>query len=193
MAEEYPEQLFLQEKPSRALLIIEALGKTYASVVTKEINSTFAHTTKILSKMEQYGLVKFTVEGRVKYVELSERGYDVVDALKNLIITLKGDVTHEENVPEDSQPDIMVTKEIDSESRHIQDRIDKLNLKIETIYNDLSSSGTDPDTIARRLGPFSRDIRIIDNLIGSSKNTIESGVVNSLNDIRTRLEYLLNQ
>lgn len=193
MAEEYPEQLFLQEKPSRALLTIDALGKTYASVVTKEINSTFAHTTKILSKMEQYGLVKFTVEGRVKYVELSERGYDVVDALKNLIITLKGDVTHEENVPEDSQPDIMVTKEIDSESRHIQDRIDKLNLKIETIYNDLSSSGTDPDTIARRLGPFSRDIRIIDNLIGSSKNTIESGVVNSLNDIRTRLEYLLNQ
>ncbi|MBN1134910.1 MAG: MarR family transcriptional regulator [Methanosarcinaceae archaeon] len=193
MAEEYPEQLFLQEKPSLALLTIGALGKTYASVITKEINSTFAHTTKILSKMEQYGLVKFTVEGRVKYVELSELGYDVVEALNNLIITLKGDVTHEETVPEDSQPDIAITTEIDSESRHIQDRIDKLSSKIETIYNDLSDSGTDSNTIARRLGPFSRDIKIIDNLIGSSPNTIESAVVNSLNDIRRRFEYLLNQ
>jgi hypothetical protein len=65
MAEEYPEHLFLQEKPALALLTIGALEKTYASVITKEINSTFAHTTKILSKMEHYGLVKFSVEGRV--------------------------------------------------------------------------------------------------------------------------------
>ncbi len=193
MAEEYAEQLFLQEKPALALLTIGALEKTYASVITKEINSTFAHTTKILSKMEQYGLVKFTVEGRVKYVELTERGTDVVEALKNLIITLEGDVPQGESVLEESQPDTTVTTEIDPESRHIQERIENLRSKIETIYSGLSNSGADTDTIARKLGPFSRDIKIIENLIGSSQSTIEVAVVNSLNDVRTRLEYLLNK
>jgi DNA-binding PadR family transcriptional regulator len=193
MAEEYAEQLFLQEKPALALLTIGALEKTYASVITKEINSTFAHTTKILSKMEQYGLVKFTVEGRVKYVELTEQGTDVVEALKNLVITLEGAVPQGESVPEESQPDTTVTTEIDPESRHIQERIENLRSKIETIYSELSKSGADTDTIARKLGPFSRDIKIIENLIVSSQSTIEVAVVNSLNDVRTRLEYLLNK
>jgi DNA-binding PadR family transcriptional regulator len=192
MAEEYPEHLFLQEKPALALLTIGALEKTYASVITKEINSTFAHTTKILSKMEHYGLVKFSVEGRVKYVELTELGSDVVEALKKLIITFEGGLTQEETDSSKSQPDAPETTEIGSESQNIQKRIDQLRSKIETIYSGLSNSGADPDTIARRLGPFSRDIKIIENLIGSSQNTIDVAVVNSLNDIRTRLEYLLN-
>jgi DNA-binding PadR family transcriptional regulator len=194
MAEEYPEQLFLQEKPALALLTVGSLEKTYASVITKEINSTFAHTTKILSKMEQYGLVKFTVEGRVKYVELTEMGFDVVEALKNLIITLEGDLLQGETATVESQTetDTTVTTEIDPESQHIQKRIENLRSKIETIYSDLSNSGADPDTIARKLGPFSRDIKIIENMIESSQSTIGVEVVNSLNDIRARLEYLLN-
>jgi len=193
MAEEYPEQLFLQEKPALALLTIGALEKTYASVVTKEINSTFAHTTKILSKMEQYGLIKFTVEGRVKYVELTELGSNVVEALKNLILTLEGDFHQDQTAAGKSQAgtDTKVTIEMDPESRHMQERIDNLRSKIETIYSELSDNGADQDTIARKVGPFSRDIKIIENLIGSSQTTIDVEVVNSLNEVRTRLEYLL--
>lgn len=194
MAEEYPEQLFLQEKPALALLTIGSLEKTYASVITKEINSTFAHTTKILSKMEQHGLVKFSVEGRVKYVELTELGYDVVEALKNLILTLEVNLPKGETASGELQTETntKITTEMDPENRHIQERIDNLRSKIETIYSGLSDSCADRDTIARKLGPFSRDIKLIENLISSSQSNIDVEVVNSLNNIRTRLEYLLN-
>jgi len=192
MAEEYPEQLFLQEKPALALLAIGSLQKTYASVITKEINSTFAHTTKILSKMEQHGLVKFTVEGRVKYVELTEQGFDVVEALKNLIITLEGNIPQEGSTAADNQQQ-GATPETNPETQPIQEKIKQLRLKIETIYNELYTSGADSDTIARKLGPFSRDIKIIENLIESSQDTIDEAVVTLLNDTRTRFEYLINQ
>lgn len=88
MSREEVENLFLQEKPTLALLTIWSLRKTYASVITKQINSTFAHTTKILSKMADMGLVQFTSEGRIKYVELTEYGVDVVTNLRDFITTL---------------------------------------------------------------------------------------------------------
>ena len=82
MSDENAEKLFLQEKPTRALLFIGSMGKTYASVISKEIDSTFAHTTRILAKMEQCGLIRFTFEGRIKFVELTEYGREVETALK---------------------------------------------------------------------------------------------------------------
>ena len=83
MSDENAEKLFLQEKPTLALLFIGSRGKTYASVISKEIDSTFAHTTRILAKMEQCGLIKFTFEGRIKFVELTEYGKDVETALND--------------------------------------------------------------------------------------------------------------
>src|SRR5512145_2250602 len=83
MSEENAEKLFLQEKPTLALLFIGSMGKTYASVISKEIDSTFAHTTRILAKMEQCGLIRFTFEGRIKFVELTEYGREVETALKD--------------------------------------------------------------------------------------------------------------
>lgn len=83
MSDENAEKLFLQEKPTLALLYIGLMGKTYASVISKEIDSTFAHTTRILAKMEQCGLIRFTFEGRIKFVELTEYGKEVENALKD--------------------------------------------------------------------------------------------------------------
>lgn len=82
MSDEDAEKLFLQEKPTLALLFIGSKGQTYASVISKEIDSTFAHTTRILSKMEQCGILKSTSEGRIKFVELTEYGKKVEAALK---------------------------------------------------------------------------------------------------------------
>ena len=82
MSDENAEKLFLQEKPTLALIFIGSMGKTYASVISKEIDSTFAHTTRILAKMEQCGLIRFTFEGRIKFVELTEYGKEVETALK---------------------------------------------------------------------------------------------------------------
>lgn len=194
MAEEYAEQLFLQEKPTLALLAISSFKKTYASVITKEISSTFAHTTKILSKMEEHGLVEFTVEGRVKYVELTEHGMNVVDALKNLIIAIgEGSVAKSANASVLSGTPSSTSEDLDASSQAIQKKIDDLSSKIESIYGAASENGEDKDAISLKLGPFNRDIAMIKKVIDSSNDQINESVINSLNDVRARIESIINQ
>ncbi|MCL7410718.1 MAG: MarR family transcriptional regulator [Methanosarcinaceae archaeon] len=196
MTEEYTEQLFLQEKPTLALLAINSLKKTYASVITKEINSTFAHTTKILSKMEEHGLVKFTVEGRVKYVELTEHGIKTVDSMKNMMDELIGNSGRENKNPFGqffSQPSVSLSPDAIPLSQTIQEKIDNLRSKIERIYIIESESGADKETLYRKLGPFNRDIKIIANLIESSKDQIDESVIMSHRDVTRRLGSIINK
>ncbi len=196
MAEEYAEQLFLQEKPTLALLAISSFKKTYASVITKEISSTFAHTTKILSKMKEHGLVEFTIEGRVKYVELTEHGLKVVDVMKNLMIAFGGESSGENRNAfgrSFSQSPEPTPSSAPTISQTIQEKIDNLRSKIERIYIIESESGADKETLYRKLGPFNRDIKIIENLIESSKDQIDESVVISHSDVRRRLGSIINK
>ena len=190
MAKENPEYLFLQEKPTLALLAIWFYGRTYASVITKEINSTFAHTTKILSRMEEDGLVVFSVEGRIKYVELTEKGFNVVSLLKELIVSLGGELPDEydlEGRHEVSEP------ELDSASIEIMEKIKKLRLKVETIYRELVSSDADEATTKRRLGPFSRELAMIGEMIDSAEVPVDDEVIDAFNATREVFLSLLNK
>lgn len=198
MTEKHAENLFLQEKPTLALLAIWSFERTYASVITKEINSTFAHTTKILSKMEDCGLVQFKMDGRVKYVELTDRGIDVVNALKNLILKL-------ENETEDDSPDSNMSstfqnsesqssEEFDShKAQSINSKVVNLRLKIENIYEELSNNNEDSEAIARKLGPFKRDIKKLEDQVESSQNPVDDIAIITLNDTRQRLDNIINQ
>ncbi|WP_440952332.1 MarR family transcriptional regulator [Methanococcoides sp. FTZ1] len=190
MGKENPEYLFLQEKPTLALLAIWFYGRTYASVITKEINSTFAHTTKILSRMEEDGLVVFSVEGRIKYVELTEKGYNVVSLLKELIVSLGGELPDEydlEGRHEVSEP------ELDPASAEIMEKIKKLRLKVETIYRELVSSDADEATTKRRLGPFSRELAMIGEMIDSSEIPVDDDVIDAFNATREVFLSLVNK
>ncbi|MGP8321418.1 MAG: MarR family transcriptional regulator [Methanosarcinaceae archaeon] len=196
MAKEYAEQLFLQEKPTLALLAISSFKKTYVSVITKEINSTFAHTTKILSKMNEQGIVKFSVEGRVKYIELTKHGINIVDAMKDLMVAFSVEPEEENRVPfgrhfsrspEPTPPNAVTI------ALTIQEKIDQLRSKIETIYSVEREKGADNETLSRKLGPFNRDIKIIGDLIESSKDKIDDSVVISHSDIQRRLESIISQ
>ena len=196
MAEEYAEQLFLQEKPTLALLAISSLNKTYASVITKEISSTFAHTTKILSKMEEHGLVEFTVEGRVKYVELTEHGMKTVETMKGMISELMGESDDENRMPFGRSFSQQSASSLPDEiplSQAIQEKIDNLRSKIERIYIIESESGADKETLHQKLGPFNRDVKIIENLIESSKDKIDESVIISHSDVRRRLESIISK
>lgn len=198
MAEKHAENLFLQEKPTLALLAIWSFERTYASVITKEINSTFAHTTKILSKMEDCGLVQFKMDGRVKYVELTDRGMDVVNALKNLILKLENET--EENSPANNISSTFQNSESqsseESESQKVQSinsKVVNLRLKIENIYEELSNNNEDSEAIARKLGPFKRDIKKLEDQIESSQNPVDDIAIITLNDTRQRLDNIINQ
>ncbi|SFM32471.1 helix-turn-helix domain-containing protein [Methanolobus profundi] len=192
MTKEYAEQLFLQEKPTLALLAIWSFQKTYASVITKEINSTFAHTTKILSKMEEHGLVKFTVEGRVKYVELTDHGYRVVEALKNLIMAIEGETpeTTEGSEGEDTDAPAEATED---EKKLTRDHIDRLHEQIVSTYNDLFNNSSKPEEMKMKIGPFSRDIQLLLNSIEKNEDLIDDEGLDKLGEIQSIFDTVMKQ
>lgn len=76
--------LFLREKPTLALLAVGELEPAYAALVAKKIDSTFPHTSNILSQMEEGGLIRARPVGRIRYLELTEHGKRVFLGLKSL-------------------------------------------------------------------------------------------------------------
>ncbi len=82
--------MFLQKKPCQILLAANRLDKPYISVLMKEADTTFAHTTNILSDMESYGLIVMASEGRMKYVKLTSTGKELARSLKSVEGLLDG-------------------------------------------------------------------------------------------------------
>ncbi len=78
------ERLLLKEKPCQALLAILELNPAYVSLVAKEIDSTFAHTLRIISQLEQAGLISTKTSGRMKQIELTEPGKKAAEAIQIL-------------------------------------------------------------------------------------------------------------
>lgn len=83
------ERLFLRDKPVSALMAVGEMQPTYAAQVAKRIDSTFPHTCNILGELEAQGLLSSRPEGRIKYIELSDRGNKVVQAFRLLLDQLK--------------------------------------------------------------------------------------------------------
>lgn len=193
MTKEYAEQLFLQEKPTLALLAIWSFQKTYASVITKEINSTFAHTTKILSKMEEYGLVQFSVEGRVKYVELTEHGFRVVDALKSLIMAIEGETAESLEAKEKEESDIEAMETSDDKRKLTKDHVDRLHEQVVSTYTDLFDKSSELQEIKMKIGPFSRDIQLLLNSIEENEDLIDDEGLDKLAEIQNIFDQVMNQ
>jgi predicted transcriptional regulator len=85
-------QMFLQKKPCLILLAVPRIKKPYVSILMKEADTTFAHTTNILSEMESYGLIEFAAEGRMKYVKLTGTGKELVKSLRTIDSILDGKI-----------------------------------------------------------------------------------------------------
>ncbi|MCD5425213.1 MAG: MarR family transcriptional regulator [Methanosarcinaceae archaeon] len=178
MDEKYIGQLFLQEKPTRIILTINSLGKTYTSIIANEIKSTFAHTTNILYKMEERELVKFTSEGRIKYIELTEQGLKVANALELLISELGAKF----------QPN-------ETDTVSLQEKINKLRLNLEVTYRKLKESGANKTAIIEGMLPFNNEIKLLDNTIEDLKKSskkIDELILISLKDVKVRFELIIS-
>lgn len=74
--------VFLQEKPVKALIFLNKENKpVYQAKISKEINSTYAHTYNVLKDLENLKFVIFRKSGRIKLVKLTETGENVANAL----------------------------------------------------------------------------------------------------------------
>ncbi|MDI9394384.1 MAG: MarR family winged helix-turn-helix transcriptional regulator [Euryarchaeota archaeon] len=213
MSDEDAGKLFLQEKPTRALLFIGSTGKTYASVISKEIDSTFAHTTRILSKMEQFGFIKFSFVGRIKFVELTEYGKEVEKALQEFRNIIAEESPLEEKSAEekeaavkgeegegtvdkepgewDEKAESVRAKELDPLSVEILEKVRNLGNKIESIYREAVEKGQSKEIFSRKLGPNSRDIKKLYNQIERAETPVDETVISALEETERLLESYL--
>lgn len=90
--------LFFQEKAVKAFLKLLEKTPSYASIVAKEIDCTYAHTFKILNIFQRLGLVKFNREGRIKLVELTQKGKELAEIFKKSFELLEKLKTHREEI-----------------------------------------------------------------------------------------------
>lgn len=82
-------QIFLREKPVNIALSLKKSKKRYASQIAKDADCTYSHTVRVLSEMQEMGLIRFNKNGRLKLIELSPIGDKVVETLDELVKLLK--------------------------------------------------------------------------------------------------------
>ncbi len=84
------EELFLQEKPNKIILMLSSVEKpVYVAKLAKGTDSTYAHTFRLVSKLEELGLVMSKDEGRIKLVKLTEIGKALAGELSDLLCLME--------------------------------------------------------------------------------------------------------
>lgn len=79
-------EFFLNEKPVMALVTIRKNREdVYGSLISKKIDTTYAHTVKILSRMEELNLIRSEKEGRKKILKLTPKGEEYADQFIELL------------------------------------------------------------------------------------------------------------
>lgn len=86
------EEFFLKEKPVRALVAIRKNPETevYGSLISKKIDTTYAHTIKILAHMEDENIIRTEKQGRKKILHLTDKGERYADKFIELLKVLEG-------------------------------------------------------------------------------------------------------
>ena len=91
------EEIFLNIKPCRALIAVNnPMTESYASQISNKIDTTFAHTVKILKKLDEAGLIDREEQGRKMIAETTERGKRVARAAQTLRAEAKDQSVQEE-------------------------------------------------------------------------------------------------
>ncbi|WP_424356615.1 hypothetical protein [Methanocella sp. MCL-LM] len=157
-------QMFMQKKPCLIFLAISRVEKPYVSTLMKEADTTFAHTTNILSDMEACGLVEFVAEGRVKHVKLTKRGKEVSKALMKLEGILGG-----ENLLHDLKT--------------LEKRVNGLETRIK-------AGGLDERAVRRAMKSLSEVAVRTGAIEGESKLFSNEKLVYEIRVMKERLEYL---
>lgn len=79
-------ELYLKEKPVMALIKIhQAENETFCREISNDIDSTYAHTVKIISKFRKLGVLNTREKGRKKMLSLTESGEAQAELLIELI------------------------------------------------------------------------------------------------------------
>ena len=70
--------VIFREKAAMILItLLRSKKALYVSTLSKKVNYTYSHVVKVLKEMEQGGLISFEKHGRLKLLELTEKGKEV--------------------------------------------------------------------------------------------------------------------
>lgn len=79
-------EFFLNEKPVDALVMLEkSSSESYSAEVSEAIDSTYAHTVKIISEFEDFGLIETEKSGRKKMLKLTSTGKELAELFESLL------------------------------------------------------------------------------------------------------------
>ncbi len=149
--------VFLHKMPTSLLLSVRQYDRTYVSVLAKECNCTYPHAVKTLWGMERLGLLTSQKVGRVKYVQLTERGKLVADALYDLVTNLGASGTPSRN-------------DLD----HINQKTNNVIAKVAAIQKELEAAksldAAEATRFNRKLGPYYRELNSIQLVLNSQPN-----------------------
>lgn len=81
--------LFFHDKPTGIILSLKDSTGKYASVLSKETDCTYTHTLKILTQMQNLGMVEFEKKGRIKFVKLTDAGADIAGEVEGIVKQLE--------------------------------------------------------------------------------------------------------
>ena len=77
--------LFFRRKPALMLIALKKVSRAkYGSVLAKEVDCTYSHAVKILQTLEDFGLVVFEKQGRIKLIKLTKKGQEVADHIQTI-------------------------------------------------------------------------------------------------------------
>ena len=161
-------RLFLQEKPIEILISIKKMKLPYASRILKEVDTTFAHAVKILSTMEDLGLVESEKAGRIKHLKLTPHGEAIAESLDNFLAACNVDLDAEE-----------------AKIRHIAEgTLAKLDqIYAEELEGRKRLKHKDLVRISRRLAPYERELKRLEDSI---RNKDDPYIV----DIKEKIKWI---
>ena len=81
--------VFFREKPAMMLVtLLNANTEHYASSLAKVVDCTYSHIVKILNEMQKAGLIVFRKQGRLKVLNLTDKGREVAQSIDKIRVAL---------------------------------------------------------------------------------------------------------
>lgn len=80
---------FFREKPAMMLIHLKnSSSEVYASSLAKTVDCTYSHVVKILQEMEKYNIINFKKQGRLKIIQLTNKGQKIADNIDTIRVSL---------------------------------------------------------------------------------------------------------
>ncbi|MFB6196820.1 MAG: winged helix DNA-binding protein [Halobacteriaceae archaeon] len=78
-------EVLFRKKPCMMLVeLVQSDEELYASALAKKVDCTYSHVVKVLQQMRDADLLEFDKRGRLKIINLTEKGEEIAENIANV-------------------------------------------------------------------------------------------------------------